>query len=216
MSKCFTISSSPHTPFWLQIESFKAEQFPGARKKNSYLQREHVYSLSHSVCELLRTWKDYKGANSVMVDFRNVLKLAVVLGWQKIGIPILGKGHAPKYFLASGQVIWPSHIDPSIYLCLKWLFWRQFLSAWLTGTTVSSGIRSLCPSVLCFLVKDHSREVRGRHCITCIWNAGCLPMDRPSQIWTFIGCLLLGFPHGTFSWNGALRNLVQHSYLVSS
>lgn len=98
--------------------------------------------------------------------------------WQKIGIPVSGKGHGPKFFLpASGQVICPSHIDPSIYLCLKWLFWRQFLSAWLTGSTVSSGIRPLCPCVLfSLLFRDHSEKMGGRHCITCIWNADCLPI----------------------------------------
>lgn len=124
--------------------------------------------------------KDYKGATVSWLISEMFWSWSLSLGWQKIGIPILGKGHAPKFFLALGQVIWPSHIDPSIYLCLKWLFWRQFLSAWLTGSTVSSGIRSLCPCVFCFLFKDHSGKVRGRHCITCIWNADCLPIDTPS------------------------------------
>lgn len=57
-----------------------------------------------------------------MVNFRNVLKVVIVPWMTENRDPFLGKGHAPEFFLALGQVIWPSHIDPSIYLCLQWLF----------------------------------------------------------------------------------------------
>ena len=100
----------------------------------------------------LSTLKDYKGATVSWLISEMFWSWSLSLGWQKIGISILGKGHAPKIFLALGQVIWPSRIDPSIYLCLKWLFWRQLLSAWLTGSTVSSGIRCLCPRVFCLKI----------------------------------------------------------------
>lgn len=106
----------------------------------------------------LSTLKDYKEATLSWLISEMFWSWSLSLGWQKIGIPILGKGHAPKYFLALGQVIWPSHIDPSIYLCLKWLFWKQFLSAWLTGSTVSSGIRSFCPCSFCLKITPGNWE----------------------------------------------------------